>query len=357
MRARAGTGWLRLVHFAVGVAAIAVGAALTLRPFSSLDALTFFVAASLILAGVSELLGSAETDSPRAERLAGGLLVATGVVAALVPGLTVRGIAIVVGIGMLLSGVARVSATWRAQVEERYSAIVGGLAAIVFGILALAWPDVTTLVIALLVGPVAIVYGARQVLRAVRSRKPEKAPSTSRPRMWLRGLRATVALLFALVLVLISALVHKGSPTIPSFYTWSGTLPDKPGVLLRYENTTQGMPTESRAWRILYTTTGLNGKITAGSGLVVVSSTAPAGPVPVVLWEHGTTGVAQKCAPSILKDPFTAGAMFIQDQVLAHGWALVAPDYLGLGASPPHTTSSASLRRAPRSTPCAQPGS
>jgi len=28
--------------------------------------------------------------------------------------------------------------------------------------------------------------------------------------------------------------------------------------------------------------------------------------------------------------------MFIQDQVLAHGWALVAPDYLGLGASPPH---------------------
>jgi len=56
----------------------------------------------------------------------------------------------------------------------------------------------------------------------------------------------------------------------------------------------------------------------------------------VVLWEHGTTGVAQKCAPSILRDPFTAGALFIQEQVLAHGWALVAPDYLGLGASPPH---------------------
>ena len=336
MRARAGTGWLRLVHFAVGVAAIAVGAALTLRPFSSLDALRFFVAASLILAGVSELLGSAEADSAASERVGGGLLLATGLVAALAPGLAVRGIAVVVGIGMLLSGAARVSAGRRAQVEERYTAIVGGVAAVVFGILALVWPDVTILVVALLVGPVAIVYGARQALRAIRGAKTPKPSSVSRPRVWLRGLRATVALLLALVLVLVSALVHEGSPTIPSFYTLSGGLPDKPGVLLREEDTTQGMPAGSRALRILYTTTGLDAKITPASGLVVVSSTAPAGPLPVVLWEHGTTGIAQKCAPSILKDPFTAGAMFSEDQVLARGWALVAPDYLGLGASPPH---------------------
>jgi len=318
------------------VATIAVGAVLTLRPFSSLDALTFYVAASLALAGVSELLGSAEADSPASEAVAGGLLLAAGFVAALAPGLTVRGIAIVVGIGMLLSGVARVGAGWRSQVEERYSAAVGGLAAIVFGILALAWPDVTILVIALLVGPVAIVYGARQVIRVVRGVKPARPLSGSRSRVWLRGLRATVALLFALVLVLISPLVHEGSPTIPSFYRWSGKLPGRPGVLLREEQTAQGMPAGSRALRILYTTTGLNGKITPASGLVVVPSGAPAGPLPVVLWEHGTTGVAQKCAPSLLKDPFTAGAMFIQDRVLAHGWAIVAPDYLGLGASPPH---------------------
>jgi pimeloyl-ACP methyl ester carboxylesterase/uncharacterized membrane protein HdeD (DUF308 family) len=324
------------VRLVVGVAAILVGAALTLRPFSSLDALTFFVAASLILAGVSELLGSAEADSPSADSVVGGLLLAAGIVAALAPGLTVGGIAIVVGIGMLLGGVARVSAGWRGHLEERYGALVGGLAAIVFGILALAWPDVTVLVVALLVGPVAIIYGARQVLLAARDPKPEKPSSTSRARVWLRGVGATAALLFALALVLISALVHNGSPTIPSFYTWSGALPDRPGILLRQETTTQGMPAGSRARRILYTTTGLDGKITPASGLVVVSSSAPAGPRPVVLWEHGTTGVAQKCAPSILKDPFTAGAMFSQAQVLAHGWVLVAPDYLGLGASPPH---------------------
>jgi hypothetical protein len=56
----------------------------------------------------------------------------------------------------------------------------------------------------------------------------------------------------------------------------------------------------------------------------------------VLLCEHGTTGVAVKCAPSVLPDPFTAGAMFVQGQILNHGWVLVAPDYIGLGASPPH---------------------
>jgi len=320
----------------VGLVAVGVGTALTLRPFSSLDALTFFAAAGLILAGLGELAGSAELGSARSDRVAGWLLLATGLAAAVAPGLTVRGVAIVVGVGMLLSGGARVSGGWRGEADERYAATVGGLAGVVFGVLALAWPDVTVLVVGLFVGPVVVVGGAREMLRAARGFRSGKAPPRSRPRIWLRGARATGALLFALVLVLISALVHQASPSVPSFYTWSGGLPAKPGVLLREQPTTSGMPEGSRAVRILYTTTGLDGKITPASGLVVVSATAPPEPRPVVLWEHGTTGVAQKCAPSILKDPFTAGAMFVQQQVLSRGWVLVAPDYLGLGASPPH---------------------
>jgi len=66
MSRRAGTrgGLARPALLAIGAAAIAVGIALTLRPFSSLDALTFFVAASLILAGLSELVGSGQAASP-----------------------------------------------------------------------------------------------------------------------------------------------------------------------------------------------------------------------------------------------------------------------------------------------------
>ena len=336
MTERTGNGRLNALRFGVGLVAVGVGMALTLRPFSSLDALTLFVAVGLIVAGLGELVGGAEAGCPRLDRVAGGLLLATGLVAAVAPGLTVRGVAVVVGVGMLLSGGLRLSGGWRGQVDERYAAIVGGLAGVVFGVLALAWPDVTILVVALFVGPVVVVVGAREMLRAVRGFRPRKPRSRSRPRIGLRAARATGALLLALVLVLVSALVHQASPTVPSFYTWSGSLPDKPGVLLRQEPTTTGMPAGSRAVRILYTTTGLDGQITPASGLVIISASAPTGPRPVVLWEHGTVGVAQKCAPSILDDPLTAGAMFIQADVLARGWVLVAPDYLGLGASPPH---------------------
>lgn len=328
-------GWRRAVGVIAGVAAVGVGIVLTLRPFTSLDLLRWFVAASLILAGCGGLLGSGGRRSGIVPRIAGGTLLATGVVAAVLPGLTVSGIAVVVGVGILVSGAARLADRSRRQGDERYPSLVGGLAGVVFGLLALTWPDVTVLVVALLVGPVAIIYGAREAVGALRAPKQEQA-WRSGARIWLHRVRGTVALLLALILLLASALIHRASPAVASFYSYSASLPGRPGVLLREEPITEGMPPGSRALRILYTTTGIGGGITPASGIVVVGTGAPAGPRPVLLWEHGTTGVAQKCAPSLLRDPFTAGAMFVQDQVLDRGWALIAPDYLGLGVSPPH---------------------
>jgi uncharacterized membrane protein HdeD (DUF308 family)/acetyl esterase/lipase len=324
----------RMISGVIGAAAVLVGVALTLRPFASLDALTLYIGASLLLSGAGELFTAREEASPGG-RAVGALLVVTGLVAALAPNLTVRATAIVVGIGMVLSGAARLIAGWRNAADERYSAIVGGLATVVFGVLALAWPDVTILVVALLVGPVAIIFGVRQMVRALRGSRPTAERRPGRARVWLRGARATAGLLFALILVLISALLHRESPIVPAFYKWSGPLPARPGLLLREEPATNGMPAGSRAVRILYTTTGLHGTIVPASGLVVVPAAASR-PLPVLLWEHGTTGVAQNCAPSVLPSPLTAGALFVADRILAHGWALVAPDYLGLGASPPH---------------------
>jgi pimeloyl-ACP methyl ester carboxylesterase len=55
----------------------------------------------------------------------------------------------------------------------------------------------------------------------------------------------------------------------------------------------------------------------------------------VVLWLHGTTGVAQRCAPSLLPVPFSGGAMNVLAQALLRGWDVVAPDYLGMGVKGP----------------------
>jgi tRNA-dihydrouridine synthase len=59
-------------------------------------------------------------------------------------------------------------------------------------------------------------------------------------------------------------------------------------------------------------------------------------PAEVIAWAHGTTGVDETCAPTVLEDPFESGAFFALDRVLEEGWTLVASDYVGLGTSGPH---------------------
>jgi hypothetical protein len=96
-------------------------------------------------------------------------------------------------------------------------------------------------------------------------------------------------------------------------------------VLLRSEPFTQAVPPEARDTD----TPGV------ASGIVLAATHLPAGPRPIIAWAHGTTGYAANCAPSLAADPFTAGALPALDQIISHGWVLVASDYIGLGTIGP----------------------
>ncbi|MCH7315840.1 alpha/beta fold hydrolase [Acinetobacter sp. ANC 3882] len=79
-----------------------------------------------------------------------------------------------------------------------------------------------------------------------------------------------------------------------------------------------------------YKMLGQNGKETMATSLLFV----PGGPVPVggwkiVVWAHGTTGVADQCAPSRNATNFDIQSMI--SQLLTAGYVVVAPDYEGLG--------------------------
>jgi hypothetical protein len=50
----------------------------------------------------------------------------------------------------------------------------------------------------------------------------------------------------------------------------------------------------------LYTTTRDTGVPAVASAIVAAPAHPPAGPRPVIAWTHGTTGVAEDCAPSLL---------------------------------------------------------
>jgi acetyl esterase/lipase len=74
------------------------------------------------------------------------------------------------------------------------------------------------------------------------------------------------------------------------------------------------------------------GQPAVASALVITPKNAPPGPRPVVIWNHGTTGVARGCAPSLRDASATKWAIPGLDDALSRGWVVVASDYSGQGA-------------------------
>src|SRR3954469_923335 len=101
--------------------------------------------------------------------------------------------------------------------------------------------------------------------------------------------------------------------------------------------------TSARSNRVvLYRSTGVDGKPIAVSGVVSIpKGKTPKGGWPVVTWGHGTTGIADECAPS--RDTATNPAHLFNAYIypLLHSWlkrgyAVVRTDYEGLGTPGDH---------------------
>ena len=87
--------------------------------------------------------------------------------------------------------------------------------------------------------------------------------------------------------------------------------------------------------KINYRMPSVNGSETIATAVVFVpKGTAPAGGWPIVAWAHGTTGVANDCAPSNSTD--LGGVDLVIEQLIKQGYMVVAPDYEGLGSAGIH---------------------
>jgi uncharacterized membrane protein HdeD (DUF308 family) len=304
-----------------------VGVALTLRPFTSLEALVLFVAGAFLATGVNELVGARHAGNPALSILVGLGWIAAGVVVVAWAGNTIHALAIVAGISMVLGGLTRVAGAVSGDVDDRLIAAMTGAASLIFGVLALSWPDITVLVLGLLVGPSTVIFGLGQLLavaRAPAGRHP--VFRGRRPPRWLRASGAIGAVALALGLVAISAALHRSTASPDAFYKPPSTIPARPGVLLRIQRYTHGIPQSWRAWRILYTTTRDENIPAVASGLVIASNHLPPGPRPLIAWAHGTTGVATRCAPSLLPSRWNATVIPGVNQALRRGWVIVATD-------------------------------
>ena len=151
----------------------------------------------------------------------------------------------------------------------------------------------------------------------------------------MRSKFAVVTAVALTMLFLVSCGTTSSNTFSTSFYNTPSLIPaNAPGTIIRFETMNAPFP-ESQAWRVLYTSTGINGEPIVVSGMMF----APTGPVPpggrpVVSWAHPTTGIEDPCAPSRSPKPYD-DVQGLAD-FLNLGWVVVATDYQGLGTDGMH---------------------
>lgn len=327
---------VRSLLVALGLAVAALGAALTTRPFTSIDVLVALVVAGLVTMSLGQLIGA-----PRpwtwAVRISAVAWLTAAIVIATQPGIGVSTLAVIVGFVVVLEGVARVFGGGSGTANQRFASTFFGLTGIILGVLALSWPDVTILVVAVLFGIRVLWFGLSLFWTGVRGTFDEAEPFEPGS---LRRITTAVASALALVLAVtlggVSYWLHEGRPDELGALEIPTEVPKEPGKLISFAEFDTNVPRGASAWRILYTTTRDDGKPALSTALILASDNLPSGPRPVIAWAHGTTGIETRCAPSSDPSAVTFASIPAMDDALDNGWVIVATDYIGLGTPGPH---------------------
>jgi pimeloyl-ACP methyl ester carboxylesterase len=147
-----------------------------------------------------------------------------------------------------------------------------------------------------------------------------------------------IALLLAALLAAPASAQVPTGPASDAFYTPPPTLPAGHGTPIwqRKLSGPVALKSAKRNRLVLYRSTATNGAAIAVSGTVAVpKGKAPKRGWPVISWAHGTTGIADACAPS------RSNALGGYDHTLLNRWlkagyAVVRTDYEGLGTPGDH---------------------
>ena len=308
------------------------------RPLTSLWLLAILVGASAILSGI---LGLSDAEAESRGRVADlwyrvicVLWIVGGVAVLVWLGRSIELLPAVLSLLLILGGLGSLAGVSRGRVSERVLAVASGGAQIVFGILALVWPDLTLLIAAVLFGVRTTIYGASLIWRAGRRLAGKPAP-----RRRIRGARGDVGCFWmpagtrsrSTLVVLagsawwVNSWLADGAPGRRRLLRCTRRrLPMKPGVLIRSDAYAGQAPAGGEVRRILYSTTDAVGVRAVASALVISPIDPPSGPRPVISWNWGTTGVARGCAPSLMDSTATRWAIPAVEQALARGWVVVA---------------------------------
>lgn len=328
----------RRLAVGIGGAVLGVaGAALLIRPLTALLVLGGVLAAAAVLAGVA--VARRRTLPAWWRRPLGVLLVILGALAAAGLPVTIRAVPVLAIAALMVGAAVQVRRMVRpATGRERILAAARAIAALAAAGLTWAWPDLASIALAAGLSLGMLVRGAILLVRALRTAPRRALPPRRALSPRAVGRPSLVHLVGASVLAVALAAGSASSVSlvaraeaVDAFYSWSGPIPATPGAVLRTAPYAGAVPSRASAVRILYATTHGDGTPALASAVLAYPDGPASGPRPVLAWQHGTTGVARACGPSVGPDALTETAIPGISRAIDRGWAVVATDYPGQG--------------------------
>ena len=145
----------------LGLGSIALGVTALASRIDAVATLVAVFAGALIYAGVAELAFASTTRQNRwLGILAGVASIAAGFITLTWPGVTLVVLAVLVGASLISWGIYRIYLSFADPfITARAVTLIEGLVLTALGVLALAWPNASILVLAVLVGVFFIVFG------------------------------------------------------------------------------------------------------------------------------------------------------------------------------------------------------
>jgi uncharacterized membrane protein HdeD (DUF308 family) len=173
-------GGHRTVVLVLGVAVVVLGVVLLFNPVAAAHTLALLIGLAFVVGGVLEIAVGWRGPARATSVVLGGILVVGGVLAAAWPGVTLFTVALVIGLSLVVHGAVRVGI---AVVERREIPSWGWLALlgavnVVVGVLAIAWPRATVLVLSVVLGLQIVLLGGVLVVAGLwHPRAAQEVPS------------------------------------------------------------------------------------------------------------------------------------------------------------------------------------
>jgi uncharacterized membrane protein HdeD (DUF308 family) len=153
----------------LGLATLVIGVVLLFNPVAAARTLALLLGLAFVVGGLLEIAVGWDAEKRRWASFAlGAVLVIGGVLAVVWPGVTLLTLAWITGLSLIVHGAARVGLAVVARHETSswgWLALAGAVNLLI-GVLAIAWPQATVLVLSLVLGAQVTVFGVLLLVAA-----------------------------------------------------------------------------------------------------------------------------------------------------------------------------------------------